>query len=295
MISPSRSHLGWFAALGAFFMWGALPLYWKLLQAQAPMEIFYHRTLWSMVFLTLVLLVANPFRALKQLFLSPQLLLNTLLSTMLIGGNWLVYIWAVSSNRVIETSLGYYLSPLMSIVFGTVFLREQLRRVQWVAVGFATLGVALLALQLGTVPWVSLFLATSFSLYSLLKKFLSLEAGIRLWFETLALTVGLLLYGWMAPDVVRTAAFWDYIPYVQGLLIGAGVVTAMPMWCYGYASRNLPLSTLGFLQYLAPTMQLLLGIFIFHESFTISHFIAFLSIWIAIALFIGEGIRIWRK
>lgn len=295
MTSPSRFHLGLLSALSAFFMWGALPLYWKLLQAQAPMEIFYHRTLWSMVFLSMILLVGKPFQALKQLMLSPRAMVNALVSTVLIGGNWLLYIWAVTSDHVIETSLGYYLSPLVSILLGTVFLQEKLRKAQWIAVGFAAFGVALLTAQLGTVPWIALSLATTFSLYGFLKKFLSLDAGIRLWFETLALTIGLVIYGWLTPEAVHTTAFWGYVPHVQLLLIGAGIVTAMPMWCYGYASRALPLSTLGFLQYLAPTMQLLLGIFIFHESFTRSHFFAFMSIWLAIALFIGDSFRSWNR
>lgn len=289
------SPLGLLAAITAFCMWGALPLYWKLLQAQAPLEIFYHRTLWSMVLLTGILLVVRPTKALMQLFCSPQMIGNALLSTVLIGANWLVYIWAVTSNRVIEASLGYYLSPLVSILLGIVFLRERLNQMQKLAVGFAIAGVVFLTVQLGSLPWVAVFLAFSFSLYGFLKKFLHLDTGIRLWFETLALTLGMLAYGWMVPEAVHTTAFWGYTPYVQWLLIGAGLVTAVPMWCYGYAARCLPLSTLGFLQYLSPTLQLLVGIFVFHESFTRNHFIAFMSIWIAIALFLADGLRAWRR
>ena len=295
MQPPTRTYFGLLSALIAFFMWGALPLYWKLLQSCSPMEIFYHRTLWSTVVMSAILVAARPWPAIQQLFRSPALLSNALISTLLIGGNWLVYIWAVTSNHVIETSLGYYLSPLASILLGIVFLREKLRRMQWIAVGFATFGVALMTIQLGQVPWISLFLAFSFSCYGFLKKFLTLDTGIRLWFETLALTIGLLVYAWMVPETVHTKAFWGYAPQMQGLLIGAGLVTAIPMWCYGYAARNMPLSTLGFLQYLAPSMQLLLGIFVFHESFTKSHFFAFISIWFAIALFVGDGFRTWRK
>jgi chloramphenicol-sensitive protein RarD len=278
--------VGFLAAGVSFAMWGLLPLYWRLLNNHNALEIIFHRTLWSMAFLTGALAFSpSVLPQLKFLLTTPKALLNSVFTMLLLGSNWWVYIWAVNHGRVIETSLGYYLCPLVSVLLGTLFLQERLTRAQWMAVGLAAFGVLLLAFRLGSPPWLALFLAVSFALYALCKKFFAIEAGIRLWLETFLLAIVMVIYASLS-DNLAFMPFFDYSFSVECLLMGAGVVTAIPTWGYAVAARNLPLSTLGFLQYFSPTIQLLLGIYIFHEPFTSTHAFSFVCIWIAIALFL---------
>jgi len=282
----------------AFLAWGFLPLYWKVLVDVPAVELLAHRVFWSLIFVGLLLLINSQifsfFRVLKdagnwKIFS---------ITSLLIGGNWYLYIWAVNAGHVLETSLGYFINPLVSVLFGYLFFRERLSKGQLVALTFAAAGVLNLTINFGTFPWIAITLAITFGIYGLLRKMARADSLIGLSLETLVLSpVALAFLFWLEIKKLgsfgQSFGFDGTVDWVRfSFLIGSGVVTACPLLWFASAARRLQLSTVGFLQYLAPTCQFLLAVFVFKESFTLTHFFSFSLIWLALLLYSLES---WRK
>lgn len=275
-------------ALGAYGLWGVLPAYWKALHGVPAPEILTHRILWSCVFLAGLLVAWGEWANLRDALHRPRTILIYALAAGLVAGNWLTYIWTVNADRIVETSLGYFINPLVSVMLGVVFLKEHLRRLQWVAVGVAAVGVGYLTWQYGALPWVALLLASSFGLYGLVKKLAPLGALAGLTLETALLFLPALGYVAMLQGQGE-GHFVHGNLRTTGLLVFTGVVTALPLLLFAQAARSVSLSTVGLLQFLAPSLQLMVGVFGYHEPFRRTQVIGFAMIWLALGLFWGEG------
>ena len=279
---------GVISAICAYLMWGFLPIYWKLLRQASALEILSHRVIWSFFFLLIFLLLAQRMASFREevrnILNEPRRITGVLAATLLISLNWLIYIWAVNDNRIIETSLGYYINPLVNVLFGVILLKEKLSTRQYLAVELAACSVLNLVLQFGTVPWVALSLAVSFSLYGLCKKLLGISATTGITLETFLISPLALTYVLYLHSQGTGVAGSDHV-FVTVLLIGTGIITALPMVLFSNAANHLPLSLLGFIQYLSPTIALLTGVFLYHEPFTLTHGISFGLIWLALAIF----------
>lgn len=278
-----------YAAL-AYTLWGLFPLYFRLLATVHPLEVLAHRFVWSLGFLLLLLAVLRRWAWLRPALGSPRVLGGFALSATLLSVNWFVYIWAVTNGRVLEASLGYFITPLANVLSGRLLLGERLRPAQWGAVALAAAGVLWMTLQLGSLPWVSLVLAASFAAYGLARKTASLGALEGLSLETLLLAplagAGLV---WAATQ--GQATFPVATPDLQTLLIASGPVTAVPLLLFAAGARRIPLSVLGMLQYIGPTIQWLLAVWLFHEPFSGARLQGFVAIWCACALF---SFDLWR-
>ncbi|MDO3676428.1 EamA family transporter RarD [Paenibacillus ehimensis] len=274
----------------AYLAWGLLPLFWKTFISVSSGEILGHRVVWSFVFVALLLLIGGRWKALKSAFSERKNVLPMIGCSLLISLNWLIYIWAVNHDRVVETSLGYYINPLISVLLGVCFLGERLRVVQWAAMALATAGVTVLTFSYGSVPWISLALALSFGVYGLVKKKMHLEPMVSLAGETVVVlpvaAVYLLVVG-MTGQSTTSSLSADY----QLLLALSGVATAMPLLWFAQAAQRLSLTTVGFLQYLAPTISLILGVALYDEPFTTVHLISFCLIWSALLLFTLSSLK----
>ncbi|UXY14167.1 EamA family transporter RarD [Chitiniphilus purpureus] len=281
-------------ALSAYLMWGLLPLFLKALQGIPAPEVLLHRMVWSLVFLGLILAIRRHWHWLGEALRQPQLLGRFTASAVLLAANWFTYIWAVQAGRVIDASLGYFINPLVSVLLGVLVLGERLRIGQWLAVAVAAGGVGWLTWRTGSLPWIALTLALSFGLYGLLRKTAQLGALEGLTLETLllfplaALALGMLVA--RGDAAVVTATGW-----VQLLCLMAGPFTAVPLLLFAAAARRIPLSLLGILQYSGPTVQLLLGILLWHEPFGRDSAIGFALIWAALILYTGEGFWATRR
>ena len=279
----TEAQIGIGYALLAFSAWGFIPIYWKLLNTVPSMEILTHRMVWSVFFLLGLLAVQKRLGEFRELFHSPKYIFMLLGTATLLGANWFVYIYGVNTNQVIETSLGYFISPLLVILLGAVFLRERLNIWQVVAVGFAALGVLNFIWNFGSLPWIALSLALTFSFYGLFRKMIPVKPLVGLLMETALLT----------PLAVVLIAFWE----IDGtghfgttwmtdfLLFGGGVVTSLPLLWFINAGKRLRYSTIGFIQYLTPSIQLLIGVYLYHEPFTPTHSITFGLIWAGLVIF----------
>ena len=282
------------AGIAAFATWGLIPGYWKLLKAIPATEILAHRYLWTSVFLITLLTWQGRWSEVKANARSPRALLFCLASGSIISINWFLFIWAVNAGRVIETSLGYFMTPLVNVLFGAIFLRERLTRWQIVAVLLATLGVLNLTFGYGRFPWVALTLCISFGIYGLLRKQSGTAAIPGLFVETILLAPLALVY-LILLHTHGALRFGHESWRLTALLISTGVITAVPLAWFGHAARHLRLTTLGFLQYLAPSGSFCLGVFAYHETFTRGHLITFSLIWIALAVFTADAITRWRS
>lgn len=273
-------------------MWGLFPLYWPLLKPIGALEILAHRVVWSLVVVVLLLLAT---RKLGWLRGTPRGKLAWLtLAAVLVSFNWLLYIWAVNAGHVVETSLGYFINPLISVLLGVTFLRERLRPGQWLALGGALVAVLVLSVDYGRPPWIALGLAPSFALYGLVKKRAAVGAVESLSFETGVLLLPALLY--LLTLELRGEGSFGYVPLGRELLlVGAGVMTALPLVCFGAAANRVPLSTLGVLQYFAPTLQFLCGVLVFHEQMSALRWAGFGLIWVSLAGFAAEGLWVQRR
>lgn len=293
-LSSASPVAGVMAGLGAFAAWGLLPVYWKALQGVFPVEILCHRIVWSLVFVAGILTFQGRWREALAPFRSGRDVFLLLCSSLLIGGNWLLYIWAVTANRVVETSLGYYINPLVSVLLGFVFLRERMRPLQYVAIALATAGVANSMLGYGQLPWVALSLAVSFGLYGLIRKIAAVASMPGLFLETLLLSplaAAYLVYLYWSGDM----AFLHVSRTTDALLIGAGAVTSLPLLGFAFSARCIRLSTLGILQYLGPSLAFILGVFVYKEPFTSGHLVTFVCIWAGLAVFSGETLWNYRQ
>lgn len=279
------------AALGAFGIWGLLPLYLKPLHNIPPLQVIAHRVAWSCLFVLGWMVLQGELGSLRKTLTRPGVLWRLGITAILISTNWVAYVWGVSNGHVVETSLGYFINPLMNVVLGVLVLRERLSRLQWVAVALAAAAVVYLTFSTGQLPWIALIIATSFSLYGLLRKIISVEALPGLATETLLLmplAVGYLVWS----ELAGSGAFGHTTGAIDALLVGCGPVTAVPLFLFAYGARLIPYSTLGLLQYGAPTLQLLTGILVYGEPFGGTRAMGFALIWLALAIYAGEGI--WR-
>ncbi len=279
-------------ALLSYGIWGVFPLYWKMLLHVPPQQILAHRIVWSLLFLMIVLAWRRD-RVFLQYLTSPRILGILLLTSALIGGNWFVYIYAVNNNHIVDASLGYYINPIVNILLGVVFLKERLSRIQIIAVSFAFAGVAYLTFHYGKLPVISLVLAFSFGLYGLLRKKANLQSMPGLMVETLLLAPVALWYLWHM-NSLGTASFGHESLLLDILLVTGGPVTALPLFWFGIAATRIPLSTLGFIQYLSPTIQLLIGIFVFSEPFSAAYLISFGLVWTGLGIYTYSIIRALR-
>lgn len=286
--TPHKHRRGVGYAAVAYFIWGLLPAYWKLLQSLGPLEILAHRILWSFLFLMGLILVRREWGVVRGAVSRPRTVGLYAAAAVLLGMNWGVYIWAVNAAHIVETSLGYYINPLVSVVLAVVFLHERLRRIQWLAVGIAAIGVAQLTWAYGRPPWIALILASSFGLYGLVKKLAPLGALPGLVLETATLLPLAAVYlGWA--ERTGTGAFGHAGGRVTALLVLAGLMTSLPLLLFARAAREVSLSTLGLLQYIAPTCALVLGVAVYGESFPPGRAFGFALIWGALALYWAEG------
>jgi chloramphenicol-sensitive protein RarD len=270
-----------------------LPLYWKLFGQVAATEVLAHRMIWSLVFLAILLIWQRRGDEVRKLWRSPHYVGVLLGTAALLTLNWGIYIYGVNSDRVVETSLGYFITPLVNVLLGFVVLRERLSRGQTVAVALATVGVGNFIWHLGTVPWIALVLAFSFGLYGLVRKMVPVAPMVGLAVETSLMTpFALLFVGYLAQTGIgHFAVNWP----LTLLFIGAGVITSMPLLWFNNAAKRLRLSTLGFFQYIAPSLQLALGVFLYHEPFTPIHAVTFGLIWTALAIYSTTSLLGHRK
>jgi chloramphenicol-sensitive protein RarD len=275
--------------IGAYLCWGLFPLYWKMLHDVAALQLLGHRIAWSFVLLLAVIFLRKEWPALRAAMSVPRTLLIYGVAALLIGVNWGTYVWAVNAGHIVETSLGYFINPLVSVMFGVIFFRERLRPFQWLPVGLAAIGVLYLAYEFGSPPWIALTLAGSFGLYGLVKKLSPLNSLHGLTLETGALFLPALIY--LSYEAVTGAGAFGQISLGSDLLlIGAGVVTTIPLLMFTSAARSIPLSMLGILQYIAPTMQFFLGVLVYREPFSQTQLIGFSIVWFALIVFTVEGL-----
>jgi chloramphenicol-sensitive protein RarD len=273
--------------IGAYVFWGFFPIYWKLLHHVPAIQLIGHRIAWSFLLLVAVLLFTKQWSEFRALVNFKILRIYTI-AAILISVNWLVYVWAVNANFIVETSLGYFINPLISVLLGVIFLKERLRIAQWVPVILAALGVSYLTYVYGRLPYIALTLAFSFGLYGLVKKLSPLGSLYGLTIETGILfipSIGYLVFA----EVNRAAAFLHTGITSDLLLIGAGLVTTVPMLMFASAARSIPLWVVGLLQYIAPTLQFLIGVFIYKEPFSHNQLIGFGVVWVALVIFLVEN------
>lgn len=278
---------GIWLALGAYITWGFFPIYWKWLHGIEAPQLLAHRIGWSFLLLAVFLSLSQRWGELRS-SLTLKVLAIYAAAALLIGLNWLTYVWAVNEGFIVETSLGYFINPLLSVLLGLLFLREKLRPWQWLPIGLAAAGVLYLTWQYGRLPWIALTLAFSFGFYGLVKKLAPLSSLFGLTLETGILFLPAALY-LLWQENLGVGAFLHRGALIDGLLIGAGAVTTIPLLMFASAARKIPLTMIGLMQYVAPTIQLLLGVFVYHETFSRVQFIGFGIVWLALILFWLEG------
>lgn len=285
---------GIFFGLAAYVLWGILPVYWKALELVSPFEILSSRFMWSCVFVFLLIIFQKKWplfaKEVKQVFSNVKTGAAMVAAGITISFNWGTFIWAVNNGHIVETSMGYYINPLVSILFAVVFLRERLDKMQLAAITCAFIGVASMVYSFGKIPWVSLTLAFTFALYGLLKKILPVSALTSIMLETLLITPLALVYEYSLWQQGVSFYASGNLQVIM-MLTGAGVVTAIPLLLFTAGARLLPLKIIGFLQYISPTLTLVIGVFVYNEAFTASHLLAFGWIWAALLLFIVSQLR----
>ena len=288
----NKHKLGLFYGVGAYVLWGLFPLYWPLLQPANPLEIVSHRAVWTMVFCIVVLAVTHALKSTLATFKRPKVAAKLFTTTILISINWLVYVWATNNGHVVEASLGYYINPLIIIAFGVILLKEKMRSLQWVAVSIATVGVIILTIDYGRLPWIALALALTWGTYGLVKKQLGLGALEGLAIETMIAFIpycGYLIFigakgeGQFGNEIGLTA-----------LLISAGAITAIPLLLFNGSTNRLPYTTIGLLQYITPTIQFSIGVWVNHEAMPPARWIGFLVIWLALITLAADLVKSGR-
>lgn len=280
--------IGMIYALGAYILWGLFPIYWKWLHQVSSLQVIGHRIGWSFLILLFFILATRQFTAFRQTALNWRVLGIYFITACLIGINWLVYVWAVNANFIVEASLGYFINPLLSVLMGVFFLRERLRPFQWLPVTLAGLGVIYLSITYGRLPWIALSLAFSFSIYGLVKKLAPLSSLYGLTLETGILFIPAVVY-LVYTDFHGTGAFLHSNITTNLLLIGSGAITSVTLLMFTAAAQKLPLSMIGIMEYIAPTLAFLLGVLIYKEPFDPKRLIGFGMVWIALVLFAAEG------
>ncbi|MCL2919972.1 EamA family transporter RarD [Shewanella litorisediminis] len=290
MNTDNEYRKGILLAIGAYTMWGFAPLYFKLLEQISATDILLHRVIWSFVFTALLMVFIGGFGKLRQLLKARKQLLVLLVTSILIAGNWLLFIWAVNNDHMLDASLGYYINPLLNVLLGMVFLGERLRPLQWFAVFLATIGVAVQVISFGSIPVVSLALAGSFGIYGLLRKKVKVDAKTGLLVETAILmpvALGYLLLTLGSAEHSMLSNDWQ----LNLLLMAAGIVTTAPLLCFAGAAVRIPLSMLGFFQYIGPSIMFILAVSLYGEPFGMEKSITFGFIWTALAVFTLDMLR----
>ncbi|KTF11287.1 EamA family transporter RarD [Pseudoalteromonas sp. H103] len=284
---------GIFACL-AFFMWGLAPIYFKQIQHVSAFEILTHRVVWSVVFLVLVVSVLKYWDKVKRIVVQPKIMFMLLITSSILGFNWGLFIWAVNNNHMLDASLGYYINPLLNVLLGMLFLGERLRKLQGFAVFLAFAGVVLQLVSFGSFPVVAFLLATSFAIYGLLRKKLPVEALPGILLEALILLPVALIYWWvMAPTPTSDLVVNDW--HTNALLISAGIITTLPLLCFTGAAKRLQYTTLGFFQYIGPSLMFMLAVVFYNEVFDAERVITFACIWSALAIFTWDSYHQSRK
>lgn len=285
-----RAKQGVLLAIGAYTMWGVAPIYFKAISDVSPLEILSHRVIWSFVLLALLLHFSRRWRSVRDVFQSKKKMAYLLSTSVIIAANWLIFIWAVNANHMLDASLGYYINPLINVVLGMIFLGERLRKLQWFAVALAACGVIVQLVAFGSVPIVAIALAFSFGFYGLLRKKVSLDAQTGLFIETLVLLPAAAIYLlWFANSPTSNMA--ENSLNLNVLLVAAGVITTLPLLCFTGAATRLKLSTLGFFQYIGPSLMFLLAVLVYGEVFTSDKAITFAFIWGALVVFSFDGLK----
>ncbi|HCM47950.1 MAG TPA: EamA family transporter RarD [Colwellia sp.] len=283
-LEANSSRNGAFSALSAYLLWGFAPIYFKLLTAIEPGEIMMHRIIWSTVFLLVMIIVMNKWSQLVAAFKQPKILLQLSLSASFLAVNWFLFIWAVKNNHLLDASLGYYINPLFNVILGMIFFHERLRRNQLIAVGLALLGVLIQLIALGTLPIISLALASTFAVYGLLRKKLPINSFIGLFIESLLMLPIAFIY-WFFFVESSTSNMAINTASLNFTLVMAGIVTTAPLLFFTIAAKRLALSTLGFFQYLGPSIMFLLATFYYQETLKVAELITFVFIWAALVLY----------
>jgi len=274
--------------IAAYAMWGVFPIYWKLLREVPALQVIGHRITWSFILFILFILLTNQWDHFRSAVLTPKTLGIYAIAGILLTVNWLVYVWGVNAGFIVETSLGYFINPLLSVLLGVLFLHARLRPAQWIPVILATLGVTYLSVAYGRLPWIALSLAFSFGFYGFVKKLAPLGSLYGLTLETgIVFPIALIYLAVVGSNA--TGAFLQKGAGIDLLLIGAGVVTTIPLLMFASAARQIPLTVVGLLQYIAPTMQFLIGVFLYKEPFDRAHLIGFGIVWIALIIFWVEN------
>ena len=289
-----KTREGFLYGLAAYGWWGLVPLYFRALRQIAPLELLAHRIVWSLLFLALILSLGKRWPRLWSCFRDRAICRTLVLTSFLIAVNWFVYITAVEQELLVHASLGYFITPLVNVLLGMLFFKERLRRLQWLALLFAVAGTAILIWYEQTFPWIAFTLAGSFSLYGLFRKKIPVDGLVGLSAETIflvPLSLGYLIY----LGTQQTLALGAISVTVDVLILCSGIVTAIPLLCFGQAAQRLPLSTLGFLQYLAPSIQFLLAVALFGEAFDTRRVQGFVLTWIGLAIFTADSVRAFRK
>lgn len=294
----NENQMGIFYAAFSYLIWGILPIYWKLLQNVSSDEILANRIVWSFVFMIMLLLISRKWREFAQTLrgfkTNKKQLFALLIASLLISGNWFLYIWAVNSNHLIEASLGYYINPLVSVLLGMIVFREKLSLAQYYSFALAIIGVLIMTVSYGKFPWVAFLLAFSFGVYGLMKKLVKVDSTIGLTLETLVVTP--IAFAYMIFLASKgTQAFLSLSIGTDLLLIGSGAATALPLLFFAKGAQKIPMATLGFLQFIAPTLTLILGVFLYHEHFSNIHLLSFLFIWTAITLYSISKTKLFNR
>lgn len=290
----NHEYFGLSSAASAYFLWGILPIFWKLLKKVPAFEILCHRMVWSFVFLLILLIIQRHWKWLPEAIKQSKVRYLFILSATVLGLNWFIYIWAVNSGFIVQSSLGYFINPLVVVLLGVAFLHERLRIGQWLAVGIAAIGVIYLTIVYGEFPWIALSLAVSFGIYGLMRKTGALNSIEGLFFEMLVLLVpaaSFLIY----LELNGSSAYGHLNGLTTLLLSLSGIATAFPLLLFAAGARRISMTNLGLLQYIAPTFQFLIGIYVYHESFLIEHLIGFSLIWIALLVYSLEGFWMRKK
>jgi len=280
------------AAVAAFLLWGLFPLYLKPLTGVPATQIMAHRIVWCCLLVFAWLAARGQLDAVRRALTEPSTRLRLMASAALISVNWLIYVWAVTHEHTVDASLGYFINPLLNVVLGVFVLNERLSRTQWIAVTLAAIGVVYLTIFMGRPPWIALALATSFGLYGLIRKVVAVEAVPGLAAETLLLApfaAAFLLWS----EAQGTGILGHTSTTVTALLLGSGLVTALPLALFAFGARLIPYSTLGLLQYIGPTLQFLIGVLVFHEPFPAARAVGFVLIWAGLAIYAADGL--WRN
>lgn len=274
--------------IGAYVLWGFFPIYWKFLHGVPALQVIGHRISWSFIFLMFYVVLAGHWHEFRSVAFNKKTVGIYSIAAVLLSFNWLIYVWGVNAGFIVETSLGYFINPLLSVLLGVLFLRERLRPLQWIPVGLAAIGVGYLTFVYGRLPWIALSLAFTFGFYGFVKKLSPLGSLYGLTLET-GIVFPIAMIYLAVVGINGTGSFLHEGVFVDVLLIGAGLVTTVPLLMFASAAKQIPLTIVGLLQYIAPTLQFLIGVFLYKESFDQAHFLGFAIVWAALIIFAVES------